>query len=296
MKAIYTLLILLIPFVGYGHRFFSISSFTIISINKTDTDTHSVTAEVTAKNTPTKTVTPTLTQGEIPKALLFIVENSNNNAFATYMESQGSTFFGFGFSSVPQSAADITTFMDWPGFFDGTAPSVIEAVIPQTAEGVDSFGNTIYQYNFVTTKVPIGTVSGAAWYYWLIPQSQLGLPPNRQLSIGYNINSNPNGLINVDMAPTIYQYGGNYSGTNWPADTYRMYSTYANTAFNISNNNIDDLYFKGNFVTSVGIEEHTTNKQLLKVTDLFGRETKQTNQLLFYIYDDGSVEKKVIIE
>ena len=38
------------------------------------------------------------------------------------------------------------------------------------------------------------------------------------------------------------------------------------------------------------------NKQLLKVTDLFGRETKETNQILIYIYDDGSEEKKVIIE
>ena len=40
------------------------------------------------------------------------------------------------------------------------------------------------------------------------------------------------------------------------------------------------------------IEEHTTNKELLKVTDLLGRETKmQKNIPLFYIFDDGSVKK-----
>ncbi len=44
------------------------------------------------------------------------------------------------------------------------------------------------------------------------------------------------------------------------------------------------------------IQEQTTNKELLKVTDLLDRATKATNQLLFYIYDDGTVEKKVIIE
>ena len=44
------------------------------------------------------------------------------------------------------------------------------------------------------------------------------------------------------------------------------------------------------------IEEHPTNKELLKVTDLLGREIKPTNQPLFYIYDDGTVEKKLIIE
>ena len=49
-------------------------------------------------------------------------------------------------------------------------------------------------------------------------------------------------------------------------------------------------------VNSVGIEEHTINKELLKVTDLLGRETKQINQPLFYIYDDGTVEKRIVIE
>ena len=44
------------------------------------------------------------------------------------------------------------------------------------------------------------------------------------------------------------------------------------------------------------IEEQATNKELLKVTDLLGRETKQTNQPLFYIYDDGTVEKRMVIE
>ncbi len=37
-------------------------------------------------------------------------------------------------------------------------------------------------------------------------------------------------------------------------------------------------------------------KQAMKVVDIFGRETKQTNQPLFYIYDDGTVEKRIVIE
>ena len=45
------------------------------------------------------------------------------------------------------------------------------------------------------------------------------------------------------------------------------------------------------------IEEHSTSTELLKVTDLLGRETKGTkNKLLFYIYDDGTVEKRIVIE
>jgi len=45
------------------------------------------------------------------------------------------------------------------------------------------------------------------------------------------------------------------------------------------------------------VEEHTTNKKLLKITDLLGRETKGfKNDVLFYIYDDGTVEKRIVIE
>ena len=38
-------------------------------------------------------------------------------------------------------------------------------------------------------------------------------------------------------------------------------------------------------------------KHLLKITDLLGRETKGTkNEPLFYIYENGTVEKRIIIE
>ncbi|MGY8988377.1 MAG: leucine-rich repeat domain-containing protein [Flavobacteriales bacterium] len=56
-------------------------------------------------------------------------------------------------------------------------------------------------------------------------------------------------------------------------------------------------YFSTNCPPPSAIQEHTTNKELLKATDLLGRETKGTkNELLFYIYNDGTVEKKMIIE
>ena len=45
------------------------------------------------------------------------------------------------------------------------------------------------------------------------------------------------------------------------------------------------------------IQEHTTNKELLKVTDILGRQTKDAkNEPLFYIYDDGTVEKRITFE
>ena len=46
--------------------------------------------------------------------------------------------------------------------------------------------------------------------------------------------------------------------------------------------------------SSSAIEDRTTNKELLRTTDILGRETKETkNTLLFYIYDDGTVERRI---
>jgi hypothetical protein len=38
------------------------------------------------------------------------------------------------------------------------------------------------------------------------------------------------------------------------------------------------------------------NKNLIKIVDIFGRESNIKNHPLFYIYDDGTVEKRIVIE
>jgi len=53
---------------------------------------------------------------------------------------------------------------------------------------------------------------------------------------------------------------------------------------------------QGNITSTFNIPISTSKGELLKVTNLLGRETKGTNQPLFYIYDDGTVEKKITIE
>jgi len=45
------------------------------------------------------------------------------------------------------------------------------------------------------------------------------------------------------------------------------------------------------------ISEISTDRKLIKIVDVLGRETKANkNQTLIYIYNNGSVEKKIIIE
>ena len=90
---------------------------------------------------------------------------------------------------------------------------------------------------------------------------------------------NPNLIcINVDDAI--------WSTANWTA-------TNGNT---VTSGNLDPQQYFSNNCSGTSIQEHTTNKELLKVTDLLGRQTKQTNQPFFYIYDDGTIEKRIVIE
>ena len=56
-------------------------------------------------------------------------------------------------------------------------------------------------------------------------------------------------------------------------------------------------YFSNNCSATSTIKEQTTNKELLRTIDVLGRETKgKRNEPLFYIYDDGTVEKRITIE
>ena len=52
----------------------------------------------------------------------------------------------------------------------------------------------------------------------------------------------------------------------------------------------------GNITSTFNIPIPNPNRKLEKVVDILGRETKQTNQTLLYLYDDGTVEKRIVIE
>jgi hypothetical protein len=101
-----------------------------------------------------------------------------------------------------------------------------------------------------------------------------------------------NALISNTAQPTGMMLMNAPSTFGFPEPTYQLDSvevTGANFSYSYH-------YYYSAF-TSTAIQEHTTNKELLKVTDLLGRETKGTNnEVLFYIYDDGTVEKRIIIE
>ena len=73
----------------------------------------------------------------------------------------------------------------------------------------------------------------------------------------------------------------------WYIDTFPSGTLYGSWTFIHNNPGVDQ-----NIQTA--IDNHSVNnKSLIKVVDLLGRETTfEVNRLLFYIYSDGSIEKK----
>ena len=104
-------------------------------------------------------------------------------------------------------------------------------------------------------------------------------------------------LINLDVRNGNNTYFTSFSATGSP----NLYCINVDdVAWSSANwTNIDPQQYFSNNCPPTSIQEQTTNKELLKVTDLLGRETKetnQTNQPLLYLYDDGTVDKRIVIE
>ena len=72
-----------------------------------------------------------------------------------------------------------------------------------------------------------------------------------------------------------------------------MYSLISDTQYKLP-----QLAPDGNYCPNVtSISEINTERKLIKIIDVLGRETKEIkNQTLFYLYNNGSVEKEIIIE
>ena len=106
-----------------------------------------------------------------------------------------------------------------------------------------------------------------------------------------------NGNINWFVTPALDTawYSYTLSIPVMPAYPLSIYFTYTNLTglnpgdytciltYNISPTNITDINVEG-------------NRQCIMVVDVLGKETNETNQPLFYIYDDGTVEKRIVIE
>ena len=115
-------------------------------------------------------------------------------------------------------------------------------MVPQTSGGLDIYGNAITAYNFTTHQVSAGSIGVAAWYTWVIPVSATNGLEQTQIDFGIIANT----LSTVITDSTIRNNSFTYTGTTIPPNTYKVYTTFADVAFYIIDN--DNIYFKGNTV------------------------------------------------
>jgi hypothetical protein len=228
-----------------------------VTPTKTPTPTPTVTPSPTPTYNPcnitqTPTPTPTKTPSPTPilSAYLFIEPIDGAVSIGQWMYDGGSNFYGFSNTSQPTQNqtifnSDMNRYVNFTGWTNGYFPTIISQSVPQINGGIDSFGNAKVAYNFLTTEVPENTVSGDAWYTWIIPVS---LTNNEiQTVIDLNLSNNPNLFTQVNTESTIYGYTFNYTGSTIPNTTYRVYTTFPNTIFQI--NDSQNIYFRGNSIS-----------------------------------------------
>ena len=222
-----------------------------VSFTPTPSVTSSVTPTTSFTPTPTKTPTVTPSSAANSPAYLLIENEADASNIGTFMFNAGASFYGFNNGSGPTSSSDMASYMSYFNQNAGTelVPAIVTSDIPQNSGGDDSFGNPIEQYKFLTVEIPSGTVSGNAWYTWLIPDESIGGPgtANRAREIEVSYGSGAQGLSSKIMTTAYFNYTV-VNPTGYLNGTYRVYTTYGSEDFRLDNTTTT-IFFKGGLVS-----------------------------------------------
>ena len=96
----------------------------------------------------------------------------------------------------------------------------------------------------------------------------------------------------------FWDFGDGNSSTDYsPVHTYLSGGSYDVTLVSSTNNGcvVDTVTSTIIIAIPSALNENKYSKNLIRIIDILGRETNQINQPHFYIYDDGTVEKKIIL-
>ena len=130
---------------------------------------------------------------------------------------------------------------------------------------------------------------------------------NTKTGTFFNTNPITTQLVNNGTSIT-HTAAGNSSPTwsfDWEAPAIAtgdvtFYGAFISAGYPIGSNSGDYLTLStlsiSEFIQPSLIVDFAKDKSLIKILDVLGRETKERNQPLSYIYDDGSVDRKIIIE
>ena len=118
-------------------------------------------------------------------------------------------------------------------------------------------------------------------YYWVTTAPDGNILAEDSMSTIHNVNNftNPSTLLTYDTLTTCITYYTPSSYTTccvnwvWNGSSWAMLSSLTNT---------------------FGVE--IKPKKLIKTINIFGKHSEQDNQILFYLFDDGSVEKRYKVD
>jgi len=108
---------------------------------------------------------------------------------------------------------------------------------------------------------------------------------------GSTVNSDK--YTEIGSCTQVWLYTVDGGGHDWPGAYGNMDISASREAW---------LFFEQLCVSPVGIDEYNNgnSRKLIRIVDILGKEVPQNiilkNQSLFYIYDDGTVEKQIILE
>ena len=188
---------------------------------------------------------------------------------------------GGGLIAAPTDQATVNDFPDWGCI--GTAISGADGLTLGTGAQ-----NTIDIENGCTTS---GTAADICSNLVLDGFSDWFLPSIGELEIMY---------LNIGTGSNI----GNFVNTKYWSSTEKD-ETYAwswefSSGYQDYNSKTSNKYVRAirafSNITNINKQQISIEKKIIKIFDVFGRESNNKNQPLFYFYDDGSVEKKIIIE
>jgi hypothetical protein len=240
----------------------------------TPTNTSTVTATAnetpTATPTPTETLvvieTPTPTQTQSPSptptnAQLFAYGFIDQSAvsprtnLSNWMISQGFSatgqFKGFNIiaSNNPSTVqetfdAQMNAYISYTGW-GVYNPSIVVTGITSTSGGFDAQGQPIQAYKFQTAVLPAGVFSGSsAWVTWFV--STAATNGQRYSTISYGPTAAA--TTTATLPSTYLGLVINYSGSTIPPGTYKMYTTYSDTAFRPLPGNLPQFYRGGTLI------------------------------------------------
>lgn len=188
------------------------------------------------------------------KAYIFIEPRAKHVMVKGYLNTLPSLVSGkrkfVGFHGVNGDAwkFNLPNYISMPHWTDGRLPQIIEAEIPQTSGGIDSYGNPVVAYNFKTAKITKNTVNdNFSWVIVLIPVDAMNGDTKRQRRIQV-----VQKVGTVTKSSTIYTTDNvlsgtiiNYQGNRIPVGQYRVYSTYPSTGMRLILNSTNDVYIRG---------------------------------------------------